>query len=181
LDVVRTLFEEAPKWGLYVQTYNDDCVLVEEDSEYIRWYSSRIRMPYAVVDDVMEALKAEPLKCIVAHMTDHEKLERFKDEVGSKLSDVTENIFSNPVLLEFGSKKAGKGMALENLCRVLGVDREDTIAVGDEGNDVDMIRRAGIGVAVKNAIDAAKEAADIITENDHEADAVAEIIERYLI
>ncbi len=180
-DVVKVLFEEAPKWDLNVQTYNDDCVLVERDSEYIRWYSSRIRMPYKVVDNVMEALKAEPLKCIVAHMTDHDRLERFQAQVGEKLSDVTENIFSNPVLLEFGSKNAGKGMALENLCRVLGVDKNDTIAIGDEGNDIDMISRAGMGVAVKNAIEAAKEAADIVTENDHEADAVAEIIERYML
>ncbi len=180
-EVVRTLFAEAPRWDLNVQTYNDDCVLVEQDSEYIAWYSKRIRMPYRVVDDVMEALEAEPLKCIVAHMTDHDRLERFQAEIGPKLSDVTENIFSNPVLLEFGSKKAGKGIAVENLSRVLGVDRSDCYAIGDEGNDIDMIKRAGTGIAMANAIDEAKQAADLVTRADNDHDGVAEIIEEVIL
>ena len=181
LDVVRTLFSEAPARGLHVQTYNDDCILVEEDSDYIRWYSERIRMPYSVVDDVMTALRAEPIKCIVAHMTDHEALIRFQSEVGPLLSDVTDNLFSNPVLLEFGSKKAGKGRALESLSSVLGVDIADTVAVGDEGNDVDMILRAGTGVAMINGVSAAREAADHITESDNDHDAIAEVIERFIL
>ena len=180
-EVVRTLFDEAPKWKLNVQTYNDDCILVEEDSEYIKWYSTRIRMPYKVVDDVMAALEAEPLKCIVAHLTDHAALERFQAKVGPKLSDVTENLFSNPVLLEVGSKRAGMGRALENLCDILGVDRKDTVAVGDEANDIDMIKKAGLGIAMINGTEDTRRAADIITEKDNDHDAIAEIIERYFL
>ncbi len=180
-DVVKTLFAEAPKRGLNVQTYNDDCILVEQDSEYIKWYSTRIRMPYRVVEDVMSALEAEPLKCIVAHLTDHDALVDFQKEVGPKLSKVTENLFSNPVLLEFGSKKAGKGRALENLCEILGVDRADTVAVGDEANDIDMIKKAGVGIAMINGTEDTKRAADVITEKDNNNDAIAQIIERYFL
>jgi hypothetical protein len=53
--------------------------------------------------------------------------------------------------------------------------------VGDEKNDVSMIQAAKIGVAVSNAVEEAKEAADYITENDNNHDAVAEVIERFVL
>lgn len=180
-DVVKFLFEKAHEWDLNVQTYNDDCILVDEDSEYIKWYSDRIRMPYKVTGNVLTALKADPLKCIVAHMTDHEKLEKFRAEVGSMISDVTSNIFSNPVLLEFGSLKASKGIAVEKLAGILGVAIEDTIACGDEENDISMILAAGTGVGMVNAVPSVLEICDVVTKNDNNHDAIAEIINKYVI
>lgn len=180
-DVVEYLFKKAHEWGLYVQTYNDDMILVDEDSDYIRWYSERIRMPYSVVDNVIDALEKPPLKCIVAHMDDHERLERFKHEIGDELKDVTNTIFSNPVLLEFGSRFASKGIAVIKLCELLGIDIADSVAAGDEGNDVAMLESAGIGVAMINGVDAAKAAADVITERDNNHDAIDEIIYKYIL
>ena len=51
-----------------------------------------------------------------------------------------------------------------------------TIAIGDYNNDVSMIRAAGVGVAVANAVDEAKAVADIVTVSNEES-AVAKIIE----
>ena len=56
-----------------------------------------------------------------------------------------------------------------------------TIAVGDEQNDISMIQEAHIGVAVKNAIPEAKAAADYVTENDNNHDAIAEVIEKFVL
>ena len=65
-------------------------------------------------------------------------------------------------------------------CKFFGIPIEQTIAVGDEWNDVSMIRAARVGVAVKNAVEAAKEAADYVTRQDHNQDAVAEVIEKFM-
>ncbi len=73
-----------------------------------------------------------------------------------------------------------KGAAVLQLCRILGISPEQAVAVGDESNDISMIKEAGIGVAVKNAVSAAKEAADYITQNDNNHDAVAEVIEKFM-
>ena len=72
-------------------------------------------------------------------------------------------------------------MAIKYLCNFLNIPIENTIAVGDERNDISMIKAAHIGIAVQNAVDAAKEAADDITENDNNHDAIAEVIGKYIL
>ena len=53
--------------------------------------------------------------------------------------------------LEIYSKNAGKGNALLHLAAQLGIDPAQTIAVGDSENDSDMIKKAGLGLAMENA------------------------------
>ena len=62
----------------------------------------------------------------------------------------------------------------------LNLSIEDTIAVGDERNDIAMIHAAHLGIAMKNAHDIVKEEADIVTEHTNNEDAIAEIIEKYI-
>ena len=62
------------------------------------------------------------------------------------------------------------------MAKLLGIDMGKTIAVGDYYNDVSMIKNAGIGFAVANAVDDAKTVADYITVNNNEH-AIAKIIE----
>ncbi len=71
--------------------------------------------------------------------------------------------------LEIMNADAGKGNALGYLCERLGIAREESIAVGDSDNDGSMIRAAGLGLAVANACESLKEAADTIicSNNEH--------------
>ena len=82
--------------------------------------------------------------------------ERFPDLAVS--SSVSENI-------EVNSAQATKGRALLALAERLGIPQEGTMAFGDGLNDLSMIRAAGIGVAMKNACEEAKSAADYITRS----------------
>ena len=73
-----------------------------------------------------------------------------------------------------------KGIGLSKLCEVTGIPMSETIAVGDEGNDLAMIQAAGLGVAMGNASDEVVEAADVMTADcDH--DGVASVIETCLL
>ncbi|HCO19511.1 MAG TPA: Cof-type HAD-IIB family hydrolase, partial [Tissierellales bacterium] len=49
-----------------------------------------------------------------------------------------------------------------------GIKREEILAIGDDNNDVEMILNAGIGIAMKNGSQLAKDAADIITDKDND-------------
>jgi Cof subfamily protein (haloacid dehalogenase superfamily) len=71
---------------------------------------------------------------------------------------------------------ASKGQALLELCRLIGQDIRHTIAVGDNDNDVEMLKTAGLGVAVDNASPSVKDQADHITVH-HEEDAIHRIIQ----
>lgn len=82
-------------------------------------------------------------------------------------------------ILEAFDARASKWGAIEALCARTGVDPARTAAIGDEVNDVPMIRGAGLGVAMGNAIDAVKQAADRHAPSHAEA-GVAFAIERIL-
>lgn len=67
------------------------------------------------------------------------------------------------------------------MAKILNMPADCTIAIGDEQNDIPMIREAHVGVAVKNGIQELKAAADYVTENDNNHDAVAEVIEKFIL
>ena len=83
------------------------------------------------------------------------------------------------VLVEVISDKTSKGTALAFLAEHYGIPMENTVAVGDQWNDIPMIERAGLGVAVKNGDEKLKAAADIVLEYTNEEGAVAVLIEKY--
>ena len=74
--------------------------------------------------------------------------------------------------------QADKGMALEHLGMLLGIDSRDIMAFGDNDNDRGMLRRAGVGIAMGNAPERIRYAADYVTE-DNEHDGVAKFLEHY--
>ena len=81
---------------------------------------------------------------------------------------------------EISPQNVDKGVGLQMLCEATGIPVQQAIAVGDEGNDVAMLKAAGLGVAMGNAPEWIKEQADWVTADcDH--DGVAEVIETYLL
>ena len=85
-------------------------------------------------------------------------------------------IRSEHSLYEILPKDASKGAALLKMAEILHIDPAKTIAAGDYNNDISMIRAAGIGFAVSNAVPEVKDAADhvIVSNNEH---AIAVIID----
>lgn len=71
-----------------------------------------------------------------------------------------------------------KGSGLERLCGYLGIPVENTVVVGDAPNDIDILKKAGLSVAMGNAYDEVKEICDVVvSDNDHYG--VLEVIQRY--
>ena len=75
---------------------------------------------------------------------------------------------SLPWNIEINSSGATKGKALKMLCAALGIDVRDTLAFGDGTNDLDMIQTAGVGVAMGNAVEEVKQAADWVAPRNVE-------------
>ncbi len=81
--------------------------------------------------------------------------------------------------LEIGHAEADKGLAFLELARSLGIRRDETLAVGDDGNDLGLLAAAGVAVAMGNATDEVKRACQRVTaDNDH--DGAALVIERII-
>lgn len=66
-------------------------------------------------------------------------------------------------------KNRGKGKALLEMAEILGIPAENTVAIGDSVNDLDMIEAAGIGIAMGNACEELKTVADMITDDVDDA------------
>jgi len=81
---------------------------------------------------------------------------------------------------EVMAKETSKGNALKKICDYYGIDRNEIIAIGDNENDISMIRYAGLGIAMGNAESEVKELADYITLSNEE-DGVARVIEEFII
>ena len=81
--------------------------------------------------------------------------------------------------IEVNAEGVDKGKGMLKLAELLGIRREEMIVFGDGWNDISMIQEAGCGVAMGNAQEAVKEAADLVTDSNEE-DGVAKIIEKIL-
>ena len=81
---------------------------------------------------------------------------------------------SSPILVEVNAMGVSKADALRALCAHWGIGTEDTLALGDGDNDLEMLRAAGLGVAMGNASAEVRRAAGFVTEdNDHDGAAHA--------
>lgn len=77
--------------------------------------------------------------------------------------------------VEVNSDRASKGGALLALCGALGIDPGETLGFGDGSNDISLLRAAGRGVAMANAEEAVKAAADAVCESNLECGVAREI------
>lgn len=82
---------------------------------------------------------------------------------------------------EIFTKGVSKYTGLISLAKKLNIKEDEIAAIGDHGNDVDMIKNAAFGVAVKNAIDEVKEVASLVLDKTNNEDAVYHLIEDYLL
>lgn len=107
--------------------------------------------------------------------------QQLRDTVVRELEKIAVSaVWSSHNCMEITHPDAHKGRGLEEACRLLGIPMECTMALGDSGNDIAMLRRAGLGVAMGNAPDFVKEAAHVVTGR-YDEDGAAKAIERYAL
>ncbi|MDD6215066.1 MAG: Cof-type HAD-IIB family hydrolase [Firmicutes bacterium] len=109
-------------------------------------------------------------------ITEGDHMEEIKQGVRElNFADKFDFVRSSENYFEVLPKGASKGNGMIRLADMLGIEISRTIALGDNENDISMLEAAGVGVAVSNAVDSAKNVADIITVSNNES-AVAKII-----
>ncbi|MGL4772298.1 MAG: sugar-phosphatase [Clostridium sp.] len=109
-----------------------------------------------------------------------EILDKAIEELPKEMYDKYHCAKSMPFFFEILNRDANKGVALELLAHHLDFQRHELIAMGDEANDVEMVKYAGMGVAMENATDKVKEVANYITSKNSE-DGVAKAIEKLVL
>lgn len=133
------------------------------------------------VPEIKQFIKefGKPVQKIQVFVNQKDKIRAIYDDIKNRFpeTDVTSSWENN---IEICDSKANKGYALLQLADLLGIAHEDTMAFGDGGNDVQMIKMAGLGVAMENGTDNVKAVAKYITLNCNE-DGVADAIEKFIL
>ena len=115
--------------------------------------------------------------CKVIFMVEEEEMPALSSLLGnSPFAEKYTFVRSSPWYYELLPKGSNKGDGLLRLGRLLGIDSSKIIAMGDNENDYELIKNAGIGIAVANASPKIKDAARYITV-DNNSDAVKKVIE----
>ena len=113
----------------------------------------------------------------ILFMTEEENMSVLRETVdNAPFADSYTFVKSSPWYYELLPKGAEKGAGLLKLAEMLGIPTNRVIAVGDNENDLGMIRAAGTGIAVANAVENVKAAADYVTRENCDEDAVAAVI-----
>ena len=96
------------------------------------------------------------------------------------IKDGTDNVSLEFFYTEISNTNVDKWKAIENLIEKLEIKKEEVIAIGDNVNDSQMVKNAGLGIMMGNSAPYIKEIADVIV-NDNNNDGVAEAIEKYIL
>ena len=176
LELVPKIMDLAAEYDMHCHTYNETHIVSRWNGECMDYYRRVIKTPLIVADDVMQYIVTPPSKMIAIELHDHEKQERFRMALQEMVGNELTLLYSNPYYMEIFPSIAGKGSAVKRLADYLGIPVENTLAAGDEQNDLSMIEAAGCGIAMINGTDVVKASADVVTKEDNNHDGLAEFI-----
>lgn len=180
-DVAKDIFNRSFDYDVCVLVFTLDCCYIFRVDEREVERKKEQKAPYQVRDDNdFDFLKDEKIAKILYVKRDMSYLRKIKAELLPFYSHVSMT-FSSYRYLEFNALNVNKGIALKWLMDYLNININETIAIGDNDNDIEMIQMAGLGVCVQGASDEIKKISDRVMDEDYFENAVAKMIENYVL
>ena len=129
------------------------------------------------VDNFPEYINFPCTKCLISG--EPEAVEAAEKELKKHYNSLLNIFRSEPFFLEIMPKGIDKAHSLLKLLSSLGLTAEQMICCGDGFNDISMIEVAGLGVAMENAQDLVKEAADYVTKSNDD-NGILHVINKFM-
>ena len=178
-ELSREIIKYCEEAGLALSIYREDNIYIKENSENVGIHAKLDHVKPEVVEDFYELLDGPIIK-IMFNSSEKYKLKQHTEKLHELYKEKLNFYFSLPYFVEIVHKEANKRNALESLAVKFNIKREEIIAIGDNFNDMDMIEYAGLGVAMGNAPDYLKDAAEFVTHSNDE-DGVRHVLERFIL
>nr|WP_281350094.1 Cof-type HAD-IIB family hydrolase [Alkalibaculum sporogenes] len=161
--------------SIYTKMYIDDVLYVKEESEQTIKFVKNHKINYKVVGKLSENIHKEPYMIV---FIDHEnRIKTIRAEIDKYT--VLPYTLSTPYSLEFLPDGISKGEGLRRVAKSLKIRKKEILAIGNSLNDLDMLRWAGIGVAMNNSDIELKEHWNLISKYNNNENGVAKIIQEY--
>lgn len=174
-DLAIEAAELSESEGLYCHTYFDDKLFIEKRCEFADKYAEVLGVSYTVVGKISDFVKKHNRRV-------HKILTAFEPEFRHRYVDMFKKRFEGRLIvhsptaymLDSNNLLAGKHNAIKYLAKKLNFSLDECLICGDNYNDLEMIKIAGMGVAVGNAVPELKEIAKFIApKNNDDGVAVA--------
>lgn len=173
--------KEIIKWGrennIHLNLYLDDKLYVEEDNDTIKRYIQGKFVDYTVCS--FDTLNIENVnKLLAIDYQDADKVTGWVEYLENKYKDLY-IVKSTPYFCEIGSLNATKSAGVDCLRKYWGFDKSEVLTIGDQNNDIELLKAGGVAVAMGNATEELKKYADYITDTV-ENDGFAKAIEKFV-
>ena len=191
---VKLCFNIAKKYNLHVHAYSDNC-LITEKLKYLDLRNSKLqKLPgfnFIITENILDYIEKNNLQIQQFVISSLDSLDNVKSEISnstkvsishiSKFGKYKDKILNKEYeYLSIVPYNTSKSNAVSFLEEYLSINRENTIAIGDNINDIDMIKSSGIGIAVANAYNEVKDIADYTTQNSAAEGGFAEALYKFL-
>ncbi|MEG1528134.1 MAG: Cof-type HAD-IIB family hydrolase [Clostridia bacterium] len=165
-----------------INVYINDTLYVEKYYQGIERYIQANKINYNIAPNGLADLiikTNQPCSKILALLEEDLAL-KLEQQLGQEYKGKLNITRSAPTFLETNDILASKGRGVEFIADLYNIKRENIMCFGDSTNDISMLKFAGLGVAVGNAMPEVLETADIICEN-YDQDGLAHTIEKYCL
>lgn len=195
---ILSCIDIAKKHNLHIHIYTDKEVITEE-LLYLDLRNYKLQtstkpesfMEFKIVDDIKNYISANNIDVCKLVITSDSSTSSAKNEI-EKLSSVSVTTirkfgnYKDAVInkeyeyLDITPKNVNKNSALKILGNYLNINSDEMLTIGDNLNDFDMVKNAGVGVAVANAYTELKQVANYTTVNPVEKGGFAEAVYKFI-
>lgn len=178
-SVIPELYDFAVENNIGINTYKDDTIIAgTEINKYMQLEATITKMKIKHVDDWKSFVNFPIIKCLMTG--EPEVIEEMEHKLKKRYNSLLNVFRSEPFFLEVMPKNIDKAQSLLRLLTSLGLSSEQMICCGDGFNDISMIEIAGLGVAMENAQEAVKAAADFVTDSNDD-NGILKVIQKFLM
>ncbi len=171
------IIKDCKEQNLHLNFCLNDALYVAKRNEWSELYEVRTGVSATEVGDLQQLSGETPTKLLIIHPP--EKLQTLLNQFKSTYTGRLYVTQTQPEYIEFMNPEVSKGRALTALVERLGIPIKETVAFGDSFNDESLLRTAGFGIAMRNAVQQVKDCADYITSSNDKngvAKAIFELI-----
>lgn len=158
----QKIIDWANSENIHLNLYNDDILYSEKKCYEVERYCNNLHTEYKI--SAFEDIKKDKVnKLLAIDYNNPEKIDRLEKELPGIFPELY-IVKSTPYFLEFSNKEASKYCAVKFLQKYWGISEEETLTIGDQNNDIALLKAGGVRVAMGNATEELKKVANYTTD-----------------
>ena len=171
------ILDWAKEEKIHINLYNDDILYSEKKCPEVERYCNNLHTKYEI-KPFCEIKKDKINKLLAIDYNNPKKIDRLEKELPNIFPELY-IVKSTPYFLEFSNKEASKYCAVKFLQKYWDIEESETLTIGDQNNDIALLKAGGIKVAMGNATEELKSIANYVTDTVYN-DGFVKAVEKFI-